>query len=46
MDKYQILGKIASGAFGTVCDAEVLSGDLEGQVVAIKKVYVTDIVKR
>lgn len=46
MDKYHRLGKISSGAFGTVYEAEVLSGPLEGQVVAIKQVYVTEIVKR
>lgn len=46
MDKYQILSKISSGAFGTVYDAEVLKGELEGQLVAIKQVYSTDLVKR
>lgn len=46
MDRYKIIGKISSGAFGTVYDAEVLEGEMKGQLVAIKQVYVTDLVKR
>lgn len=46
MQKYKIINRLSSGAFGTVYNAEVLDGPLKGQHVAIKQVYMSDMVKR
>lgn len=46
MQKYKLVNKLSSGAFGTVYKAEALEGDLEGQPLAIKQIYKSELVER
>lgn len=46
MQKYKLLNKLSSGAFGTVYNAEALEGELKGECVAIKQIFMSELVKR